>query len=73
MQMPTIVSATTIFPANKYENANRSWHFHIYLAVKVSCSAMFSKKEFKIVSNLKFISRTNFMLSSPEHEKSFIT
>ena len=20
-----------IFPANKYENANNSWHFHIYL------------------------------------------
>ena len=34
---------------------------------------MFSKKEFAIVSNLKFISKTNFMLSWVEHEKRFIT
>ena len=34
---------------------------------------MFSKKEFAIVSNLRFISMKNFMLSSVEHEKSFIT
>ena len=47
--------------------------FSYLLAEKFSCSAMFSKKEFAIVSNLKFISRTNFMLSSVEHEKSFIT
>ena len=38
-----------------------------------SCSAMFSKKEFTIVSNLRFISRTNFMLSWVEHENFFIT
>ena len=43
------------------------------LAEKFSCSAMFSKKEFGIVSNLRFISMTNFMLSWVEHEKSFIT
>ena len=23
-------AAHEIFPANKYENANNSWHFHIY-------------------------------------------
>ena len=34
---------------------------------------MFCKKEFTIVSNLRFISRTNFMLSRVEQEKSFIT
>ena len=34
---------------------------------------MFSKKEFAFVSNLIFISRTNFMLSLVEHEISFIT
>ena len=34
---------------------------------------MFCSKEFKIVSNLRFISKTNFMLGSVEHEKSFIT
>ena len=27
------------FSANKYENANYCWHFHIYLAEKISCSA----------------------------------
>ena len=34
---------------------------------------MFSKKQFASVSNLRFISRTNFMLSCVEHEKGFIT
>ena len=34
---------------------------------------MFSKKEFAIISNLRFISRENFMLSWVEHEKRFIT
>ena len=34
---------------------------------------MFSKKEFAIISNLRFISRENFMFSWVEHEKSFIT
>ena len=66
-----------ILSANKYENANNSWHFHIYkqrkfhsllafsylLAEKFSCSAMFSKKKIAIVSNLRFISMKNFMLS----------
>ena len=52
-----------ISPANKYENANAnySWHFHV--AEKFSCSAMFNKKEFAIVSNLRFIIRKKFMLS----------
>ena len=36
-----------------------------------NCSAMFSKKEFAVVSNLRFISKTNFMLSWVEHEKKF--
>ena len=34
---------------------------------------MFSKKEFAIDSNLRFISRKIFMLSRVENEKSFIT
>ena len=34
---------------------------------------MLSKKEFGIVSNLRFISMKTFMLSWVEHEKSFIT
>ena len=34
---------------------------------------MLSKKKFVIASNLKFISRANFVLSGVEHEKSFIT
>ena len=32
---------------------------------------MFSEKEFAVVSDLRFISRTNFMLSRVEHEKKF--
>ena len=44
----------------------------ILLAEKISCSVIFSKEEFASVSNLRFISRTNFMLSLVEHEKSFI-
>ena len=52
-----------IFAANRYKNSNNSWHFHNYLlAQKFSCSAMFSKKESAIVSYLRFISGTNFML-----------
>ena len=39
------------------------------LAQKFSGSAIFNKKEFAVVSNLRFISRTNFMLSWVEHEK----
>ena len=34
---------------------------------------MFSKKEFAIVSNLRFISKTDFLLSWVEHKKYFIT
>ena len=34
---------------------------------------MFSKKEFAIYNNLRFISMTNFMFSCVAHEKSFIT
>ena len=34
---------------------------------------MFSKKEFGMFSNLRFISMTKFMLSLVEHEKSIIT
>ena len=32
---------------------------------------MFSKKEFAVISNLRFISRINVMISRAEHEKSF--
>ena len=41
------------------------------LAEKFSCSAMFSKKEFAIVSSFRLISRANFVLSWIEHEKKF--
>ena len=51
-----------IFSANKYKK--------IYLfAENFSCSAIFSMKEFANVCNLRFSSRTNFMLSWVEHEK----
>ena len=50
----------------------------IFISRENSFSAMVSKKEIIIVSNLrlismKFISMKNFMLSWVEHEKSFIT
>ena len=51
-----------IFSANRYENANNSLQFSYLLAEKFTCLAIFSKKEFAIVSNLNFISRTTFML-----------
>ena len=41
----------------------------IFISREISWSAMFSKKEFAIISNLRFISWTNFMLSWVEHEK----
>ena len=50
-----------IFSSNKYENANKL--AFSYLLEKFSCSAIFSKKEFAIVSNLIFISMKNFMHS----------
>ena len=61
-----------IFFSNKYENAILL-AFSYLLAEKFSCSAMFSKKEFAFVSNLRFINNRKFMFSCVEHEKSFIT
>ena len=53
-----------IFSANKYENATKLLlAFSYLLAEKFSFLVMFSKKEFAIVNKLRFISRTNFMLS----------
>ena len=43
--------------------------FLYLLAEKFSCQAMFSKTKFAIVSHLRFISRTNFILSGVKHEK----
>ena len=43
--------------------------FSYLLAEKFSCSAMFSKKVCEIISNLSFISRTNFMLNCVEYKK----
>ena len=69
----------TFFVLNSVEHESFSANkklllaFSYLLAVKISCSAIFSKKEFAIVNNLRFISRTNFMLRWVEHEKSFIT
>ena len=42
---------------------NMKMPFSYLLAEKFSCSAVFSKKEIVLLSNLRFISRTNFMLS----------
>ena len=57
-----------IFSANEYENAN--FYFSYLLEEKMSCSVMFSKKEFAIVSNLRFISRTNFEFESHYRQSS---
>ena len=35
----------------------------IFISRKILCSVMLSKKEFAVIGNLRFISRTNFMLS----------
>ena len=45
----------------------------IFIKRKISCSAIFSKKEFAIVSNFRFISKTNIVVSGVEHEKRFYT
>ena len=50
-----------IFPANKYENTNNCWHFHIYKKRKFHPQLFFSKKELAIVSNLRFTNGTNVM------------
>ena len=52
-----------IFSANRYENANIVGIF-IFISGENTCSAMFSKKEFAIVSNLRFISRTNILCAA---------
>ena len=45
-----------ISPLKNYENAN-------IVAKKFSCPAMLSKNEFAIVSNMRFIGTTSFILS----------
>ena len=52
-----------IFSANKYENANIIGIF-IFISREIFMPRyVYSKKEIAIVSNLRFISRTIFMLS----------
>ena len=51
----------TFFVLNSAEHEKLA--FSYFLAEIFSCSAMFSKKEIAIFSNLIFISRTNFMIS----------
>ena len=60
MKMPTKVG---IFIFISREIFMLKLAFSYLLAEKISCSAMFSNKEFAIVSYLRFISMTNFMLS----------
>ena len=38
----------------------------IFISKKISCSTIFSKKEFAIVSNLRIISKTNLISCSAE-------
>ena len=63
-----------IFSANKYAGkCQLLLAFSYLLAEKISflATCMFSKKKFAIVSNLRFISMKNFMLSWVEHEKNY--
>ena len=46
--------------------------YELFSATKYE-NANNSKKVFAIISNLRFISETNVMLSWAEHEKTFIT
>ena len=52
-----------IFSANKDEKANNSWHFHIYWQRNVHAKLRLVRMCNKIVNNLRFISKTNTMLS----------
>ena len=52
-----------IYSANGYENANNSWHFHIYQHRDFHAQLCLARKKFAIVCNLRFISNTNSMLS----------
>ena len=52
-----------IFSANKYENANNSWHFHIHWQINFHAQLCLAKTNFQLLVILRFISRTNFMLS----------
>ena len=45
------------------------WPTRVDVSLNPNTINMFSKKEFGIVCNLRFISMKNFMLSSVEHEK----
>ena len=54
---------TKKFPLLINIKMHNSWHFYIYQQKKKSCPAMFSRKEFAMERNLRFISRTNFVLS----------
>ena len=47
--------------------------FSLLAEKSFSCSAIFNKKELAVVSNLKFISKTNIMVSRVELGKRFIT
>ena len=39
------------FSANKYENANNSWHFHIYYQRNFHAQLCLTRKKIAIVSN----------------------
>ena len=74
------IAGHEIFSANKYENANYCWHFHIYeqrnlafsylSAEKISCSAELSmKKKCKNSFLLNIAEHENFSASKYENMK----
>ena len=74
-----------IFSANKDENANNCWHFHIYLQRKFYAQLTWARKkvynlgamlfiaEHENISANKYENSNIFMLRWVEHETSFIT
>ena len=44
----------------------------IFISREIFMLSVFSQKDFAVVSNLRSISKTNFMLSSDEHKKKVI-
>ena len=54
-----------IFSRNEYENTNNTSVVCIFVFInrKYLCLAIFGKQKFAIVSNFRFVSNTNVMLS----------
>ena len=61
-----------IFSANKYENANNCWHFHIYKQSNVHAQLCLARKNLALFVIWDLLA-WKISCSAEEHEKSFIT